>query len=79
MDKGMRCTVCTWRGTSDEARRAGAARPSSIPPGLEEVQAAYAELSAVRAELAGTPREPPCPVCGHHLQALRHKSIRPAM
>ena len=79
MEKSMRCTVCTWRGGWLEAESARRVRPSDIPPPLADVQGAYAERQSTKEALFGQPKEPPCPVCGHHLQLLKRASIRPAM
>jgi hypothetical protein len=64
MEKSLRCTICTWRGSWAEAA-AVRVQPSPLPPGLEEVQHAYEEKQLEEEQLAGH-RPPYCPVCGHH-------------
>jgi hypothetical protein len=78
MDRTIRCTVCTWRGNASEAEVAPRSqRRSEIPPGMVEVQAAYAEIQQVKAML-GAHTNPPCPACGHHTTTpFRRPSNRP--
>jgi hypothetical protein len=64
MDKALRCTVCTWRGTVSEAA-AVRVQPAPLPPALEEIQRAYEE-KALEEEHLGGHRTPACPQCGHH-------------
>jgi hypothetical protein len=64
MEKAIRCTVCTWRGTWAEAS-ATRVQPVALPPQLEEIQLAYEEKQAEEEQLGGH-RIPTCPVCGHH-------------
>ncbi|MFO0679214.1 MAG: hypothetical protein U0169_21985 [Polyangiaceae bacterium] len=79
MEKLARCTVCTWRGTMEEAALAKPVRPSDIPPPMQEVQEAYAERAEARA-IFGEPKFPGCPTCGHHLVMLKRRpSFHPAM
>ena len=79
MEKSMRCTVCTWRGSWDAAEAARPARRSNVPAAVEQVQEAYDETQRAKEEVLGIRREPPCPVCGHHLVAVPRSSTRPAM
>jgi hypothetical protein len=65
MEKALRCTVCTWRGTWAEAS-AVRVQPVPLPPQLEEIQQAYEQKQADDEQLGGH-RPPACPVCGHHL------------
>jgi hypothetical protein len=69
MDKSLRCTVCTWRGVWAEAA-AGRVQPTPLDPALEEIQQAYEEKQ-IEEEQLGSPRTPPCPVCGHHLVPVK--------
>jgi hypothetical protein len=64
MDKSLRCTVCTWRGTWSEAA-AVRVQPAPLPPALEEIQRAY-EQKQVEEEHLGGHHPPACPQCGHH-------------
>jgi hypothetical protein len=64
MDKSLRCTVCTWRGTWAEAA-AVRVQPIALPPALDEIQRGYEEKQAEEEHLGGH-RPPPCPQCGHH-------------
>ena len=73
MDKAIRCTVCTWRGTVSEAA-AVRVQPAPLPPGLEEIQRAYEEKQLEEEQLGGH-RLPACPQCGHHCVATKlHRS-----
>ena len=45
MDKSIRCTICTWRGTIAEAS-AVRVQAAPLPPQLEEIQRAYEEKQA---------------------------------
>jgi hypothetical protein len=63
MDKTIRCTVCTWRGTMAEAA-AVRVQPAPLPPALEEIQRAIAEKQAEEEHIGGH-RPPNCPVCGN--------------
>jgi hypothetical protein len=74
MEKSLRCTVCTWRGSWAEAA-AARVQPSSLDPALEEIQRQYEEKQAEEEKLSGH-RVPHCPSCGHHL--LPTKLHRPA-
>jgi hypothetical protein len=77
MERTIRCTVCTWRGTTTDAERAPRVRPSQIPPAMEALQDAYADAAYGRAASGGT-SHPPCPICGHHTtNAHRRASNRP--
>jgi hypothetical protein len=78
MEKRVRCTVCTWRGSLSDAADAPPVRPSEIPESLTRIQAAYAERRAELAKVGADPL-PPCPACGHHLQIVRRESLRPAV
>jgi hypothetical protein len=64
MDQTLRCTVCTWRGTANEAASVRV-QPAPLPPALEEIQRAYEE-KAHEVEALGGHRTPACPVCGNH-------------
>jgi hypothetical protein len=73
MDKTIRCTVCTWRGTVAEAA-AVRVQAAPLPPALEELQHAYAEKQAEDEQLGGH-RLPHCPVCGNHTLSVKmHRS-----
>jgi hypothetical protein len=73
MDKMIRCTLCTWRGTTAEAA-AVRVQPAPLPPALEEIQRIYAEKQAEEAQLGGH-QFPRCPVCGNHTVAVKlHRS-----
>jgi hypothetical protein len=73
MDKAIRCTVCTWRGTVAEAA-AVRVQAAPLPPALEELQHAYAEKQAEEAQLGGH-HLPNCPQCGNHTLASKlHRS-----
>src|SRR4029077_7016226 len=77
MERTIRCTVCTWRGTSADAERAPRVRPSQIPQAMEVLQGAYADVGTGRALFGGI-ADPPCPLCGHHTtKAHRRVSSRP--
>jgi hypothetical protein len=74
MDKSIRCTICTWRGTIAEAS-AVRVQPAPLPPQLEEIQRAYEEKQAEEEALGGHHRLPACPQCGHHTIAVKmHRS-----
>jgi hypothetical protein len=74
MDKSIRCSVCTWRGTWTDAGSIHPPRPSQIPGAMEEVQRALAEKQALDAQM-GVPAPPNCPVCGHHTVVVKlHRS-----
>ena len=64
MDKTIRCTICTWRGTESEGA-AVRVQPQPLPPQLEEIQQAYEQKQQEDEQLGGH-RPPPCPQCGHH-------------
>ena len=51
--------------------------PSQIPPPMEQYQAVIEEKQQ-QASQFGAPRPPPCPLCGHHTQAVKLHSTRPA-
>jgi hypothetical protein len=73
MDKGLRCTVCTWRGAWAEAA-AVRVQPVALPPALEEIQRSYEEKQAEEEQLGGH-RLPLCPQCGHHTVTVKlHRS-----
>jgi hypothetical protein len=73
MEKMLRCTVCTWRGSWAEAA-AVRVQPAQLAPQLEEIQAAYEEKQVEEAHL-GSERPPACPQCGHHTLAVKlHRS-----
>jgi len=73
MDKTLRCTVCTWRGTWSEAASTRV-QPGRLSPQLEELQHAYEEKQLEDEHLGGQ-RPPSCPSCGHHLIAVKlHRS-----
>jgi hypothetical protein len=69
MEKALRCTVCTWRGTWAEAS-ATRVQPVPLPPQLEEIQRGYEEKQAEEEQLGGH-RPPLCPQCGHHVLAVK--------
>jgi hypothetical protein len=77
MEKTIRCTVCTWRGGWSDATSVPPPRPSQIPPPAEQYQNQLDEKQNLQSQF-GTPRPPPCPVCGHHTQVVKLHSIRPA-
>jgi len=64
MDKSLRCSICSWRGTWSEAA-AVHVQPCALPPGLEAIQRAYEEKQQ-EAQQLGEERSPRCPMCGHH-------------
>ena len=73
MDKSIRCTVCTWRGTWAEASSVRV-QAEPLPPQLEEIQRAYEEKQAEEEQLGGH-RLPNCPQCGHHTVTVKlHRS-----
>jgi hypothetical protein len=65
MDKTVRCTICSWRGTMSEAAMTRV-QAAELPPALEELQNAYEEKQVEAEQLSGEPRPPRCPVCGNH-------------
>jgi hypothetical protein len=71
MEKALRCTVCTWRGTWAEAS-AMRVQPVPLPPQLEELQQGYEEKQAEEEALGGH-RIPTCPQCGHHTLPVKLK------
>jgi hypothetical protein len=74
MDKSIRCTVCTWRGTIAEAS-AVRVQPTPLPPQLEEIQRAYEEKQLEEEALGGHHHLPACPQCGHHVVVVKlHRS-----
>ena len=73
MDKSLRCTICTWRGTWTEAA-AVRVQPAQLPPQYEEIQQVYEEKQRMEEQLGGH-KLPACPQCGHHLVAVHlHRS-----
>jgi hypothetical protein len=73
MDKMIRCSLCTWRGTTAEAASVRV-QPAPLPPALEEVQRVYGEKQAEEAALGGH-QLPRCPVCGNHTLVVKlHRS-----
>jgi hypothetical protein len=73
MEKTIRCTVCPWRGTWQDAASVRV-RPSDIPPSVQEIQQAYEQKQQDEEQLGGH-HPPPCPVCGHHtVVAKLHRS-----
>jgi hypothetical protein len=73
MEKSLRCTVCTWRGSWAEAA-AVRVQPAPLEQGLEEIQHAYEEKQAEEEQLGGH-RRPTCPMCGHHTVPVKlHRS-----
>ena len=79
IEKTLRCTVCVWRGSWDEAEAAPRVHPSDIPPPMLDIQEAYEEKQTT-SEAFGMAHEPPCPTCGHHTVTVkRTPSVRPAM
>lgn len=74
MDKTLRCTICSWRGTVSEAAMTRV-QPAELPPQLDEIQRAYEEKQVEGEQLSGEPRPPRCPVCGHHTVSVKlHRS-----
>jgi hypothetical protein len=74
MDKTVRCTICSWRGTASEAAMTRV-QAAELPPQLAELQAAYDEKQAEGEALSGDPRPPRCPVCGNHTVSVKlHRS-----
>jgi DNA-directed RNA polymerase subunit RPC12/RpoP len=74
MDKTVRCTICSWRGTVSEAQMTRV-QPAELPPQLEEIQRAYEEKQVEGEQLSGEPRPPRCPACGHHTVSSKlHRS-----
>ena len=71
MDKLVRCTVCTWRGTFADAQMAPRVPRSDIPPPMLDHQESY-EVAHQAQALTGAPKPPPCPSCGHHITGI-HK------
>ncbi|MDB4936278.1 MAG: hypothetical protein JWP87_3250 [Labilithrix sp.] len=71
MDKLVRCTVCTWRGTFAEAMSAPRVPRSDLPPPMLDHQDTL-EVAQEAVTLTGAPKPPPCPSCGHHI-ANAHK------
>ena len=65
MEKGIRCTVCTWRGPWEIAESAPRIRAAEVDPVTEELQSAIGERQATM-EAVGGHAPPPCPMCGHH-------------
>jgi len=79
MEKNLRCTVCPWRGSWDEAEAAPRVTPSQIPPPMMDIQEAYEEKQ-LSAESVGGLHEPPCPSCGHHTVVVRRPpTLRPSV
>jgi hypothetical protein len=73
MEKSLRCTVCTWRGSWAEAA-ATRVQPKPLDAALEEIQRMYEEKQTEDEKLSGH-RVPHCPSCGHHLVATKlHRS-----
>ena len=52
MDKTLRCTVCTWRGTWAEAA-ATRVQPQPLAPQLEDIQRAYEQKQLEDEQLGG--------------------------
>jgi hypothetical protein len=77
MSKLARCTICTWRGTFEEAAALPRVTPSQIPPPLEDLQTAYAERESANIAVGASER-PPCPKCGHHLVGVHRPSFAPS-
>ena len=76
MDKTIRCTVCTWRGSWTIAESVRPPPPQPLSPALDQIQQAIEENQARNASFGG--RHPPaCPVCGHHTLETGAGSIRP--
>jgi hypothetical protein len=74
MDKSIRCTICTWRGTIAEAS-AVRVQAAPLPPQLEEIQRAYEEKQLEEEALGGHARLPACPQCGNHTVVVKmHRS-----
>jgi hypothetical protein len=77
MDKTIRCSVCTWRGSWTDAASMPPPRPSQIPGPLEAIQNAMEE-KAREAASYGVPQPPPCPLCGHHTTVVKMHHAKPA-
>lgn len=78
MEKSLRCTICTWRGSWGEAASAARVAPVELPEPLGRIQAMYEEQQAERVRVGGT-AIPRCPLCGHHTHVLKRQSIRPVV
>ena len=78
MEKLLRCTVCTWRGSWVDALLAPPLEPIDLAKCDMQIQSVYEERQSERIRL-GAPERPGCPRCGHHTQPVRRPSIRPAM
>jgi len=78
MEKVLRCTVCTWRGSWSDALNAPRVTPTSLHDSDMRIQAAHEERRSENIAL-GAPDVPGCPACGHHNVPVKRKSIRPAM
>lgn len=78
MDKSIRCTVCTWRGTWSEAAEAPRPIPAEVSDDEAIIQEARVLRQSDRIRVGATP-EPACPVCGHTTQLVKRHSIRPAV
>ncbi len=70
MEKWLRCTVCTWRGSWQEAESRGFVPPSPVSATFEEIERAIDEHMAWNVRL-GADRRPRCPRCGHHTAAVK--------
>ena len=78
MEKKLRCTVCTWRGSWLDALNAPRHAPTELPESDMRIQAAYEDRQSVSVRL-GAEHAPSCPDCGHHTALVRQRSVRPAM
>jgi hypothetical protein len=73
MEKSLRCTVCTWRGSWAEAA-AVRVQPRALDESAMQLQAMYEEKQAEEERLGGH-RVPTCPACGHHTLPVKlHRS-----
>jgi hypothetical protein len=73
MEKSLRCTVCTWRGSWAEAA-AVRVQPQPLEPSAEQIQQMYEEKQAEEERLGGH-KVPHCPNCGHHTLPVKlHRS-----
>lgn len=78
MEKLLRCTVCTWRGSWTDAEHAPRVEPATLHDSEMRIQAAIEERRSENIRL-GAVEEPSCPACGHHTALVKRRSIRPAV
>ena len=68
MEHAYRCTVCTWRGTLEQAQE-HAAPPSRVGESEARIQIRYEETQTENM-LLGSTHPPICPACGNHTVKL---------